>query len=134
MSLEAGILSLSSKLGEKMDWRKWDSEIPYLDPSPLWRVKARPPFGGAMVRYHVRDKLSHHELSIYLDCHNSLGIYRDEEGESKPYWEIYPCASDYNGEGAVQRIDMNADLEKEIEKEFNNRRNLFQRLLTKVLA
>lgn len=75
-------------LDNKMEWRKWMKEIPYIQfPSDL-KVKAIPAFGGAIIRYQVADLEEKASVSIYLDCYDILGLV------GEPYWEIYPHDGD----------------------------------------
>ena len=80
----------SAKLGRAMDWQEWAGKIPFLQFPSHWKVKAVPPFHGAMIRYHIRtDKMPEKEfVSIYLDCHDALGVM------GEPYWEVYPVRGD----------------------------------------
>lgn len=64
-------------------WQKWMPRIPQLSFPPDWRVRIWPPFGGALIRFQVDDK-----ISVYLNVNNALG-YMNE-----PYWEIYPYEGD----------------------------------------
>lgn len=51
-------------------------------------AKAIPPFGGALVRYRVKDTATGKTVSVYLDCYDLLGYF------GSPYWEVYPCGED----------------------------------------
>ena len=79
------------------EWREWIKEIPYIRFPSEWEIKIIPPFGGAMARFLV--KIGIKEISVYLDCHGSLGAC------DTPYWEVYP----YNDD--VYRCDMNETAE-----------------------
>jgi hypothetical protein len=74
------------------EWRKWVKEIPYIKFDAKWEVKVIPPFGGAVVRFHV--KRGNESVSVYLDCYSQLGWW------DSPYWEVYPHDHD------VFRCDM----------------------------
>ena len=66
-------------------WRDWVRRIPNLSFKEDWLVKIIPPFGGAMARFLIAHKDNPgYELSIYLDCFDSLGCV------GEPYWEVYP--------------------------------------------
>jgi len=65
------------------EWRRWCEEIPELQFPSSWNVKIIPPFGGAMVRFIINEK-----ISVYLDCYDALGFM------GEPYWEIYPYCDD----------------------------------------
>ena len=68
---------------KREEWRRWCEEIPELQFPSTWNVRIIPPFGGAIVRFIINDK-----ISVYLDCYDALGIM------GKPYWEIYPHCDD----------------------------------------
>lgn len=76
-----------------MESSKWLKEIPYLTFPSDWKVQVSPPFGAAVVRFRVKSKGK--EVSVYLDCYDSLGYF------GSPYWEVYPY--DYD----VYRVAMN---------------------------
>ena len=63
-------------------YREWSYKIPHVPFRHEWDVRAVPPHGGAMVRYHVRYKDAF--VSVYLDCYDRLGWV------GSPYWEIHP--------------------------------------------
>jgi hypothetical protein len=86
---------LPVKMEETFEWNKWIKEIPSIQFRSSWKVKIIPPFGGAVVRFHVTDETEKAHISVYLDCYNILGHF------GKPYWEIYP----YDGD--VYRVGMN---------------------------
>ena len=65
------------------EWHRWCEEIPELQFPSSWKVKIIPPFGGAIVRFRINDK-----ISVYLDCYDALGFM------GEPYWEIYPYCDD----------------------------------------
>jgi len=67
-----------------METRKWASEIPDLDFDPFWKVRVVPPFGGAVIRFYVKNPFNNRFVSVYLDCYGHLGTV------DEPYWEIYP--------------------------------------------
>jgi len=85
------------EIEKKEKWLDWVDEIPYLNFDPNWDVSIIPPFMYAMVRFKV--KSGEGFVSVYLDCHNSLGYF------DGPYWEIYPFHDD------VYRVQIN-DTEK----------------------
>ena len=70
----------------EMEIEKWRKEIPYIKFHCDWEVKIIPPFAGATVRFKV--KKDDAEVSIYLDCYDTLGCV------GKPYWEVYPYEED----------------------------------------
>lgn len=79
---------LSCQLGEKHEWMKWVTEIPFLKFPPEWRVKVIPPFAGAIARFIVKIPDCSDTVSVYLDCYNCLGF------ANGPYWEVYPHHGD----------------------------------------
>lgn len=80
---------LGYKLEARDKWRKWCNEIPFIQWPSDWKVKAIPPFGGAIIRYNIQTP-NCERVSVYLDCYDRLGIME------APYWEVYP----YQGECA----------------------------------
>ena len=79
----------SRDFDEAFETREWIGKIPVIKFPPQWEVQIIPPFGGALVRFRINDK-----VSVYLDGYDLLGI------EGKPYWEVYPHEED------VFRCDM----------------------------
>ena len=69
-------------------YHEWFDKVPYVPFKPEWKVKAIPPFAGAIVRYIV--EYNNKSVSIYLDVDCSLGYFGDDE----PYWEMYPGYED----------------------------------------
>lgn len=65
------------------EWRKWAKEIPPLHFPTEWSVQIIPPFGNAIVRFYINNK-----VSVYLDCYEMLGCF------GRPYWEVYPYDGD----------------------------------------
>ena len=87
---------LIGKYSQIMEHSKWLKEIPYINFPAEWQIQISPPFGGAVVRFKVKtDKAN---VSVYLDCYDTLGCY------GEPYWEVYPHKGD------IFRCDM-ADTE-----------------------
>jgi hypothetical protein len=78
---------LPYKLAEQDQWQKWAKEIPCFSWPPEWKVKAVPPFGGAIIRYWIKTPKCDH-VSVYLDCYDRLGYV------GAPYWEVYPYDGD----------------------------------------
>ncbi len=91
-------------------YREWIDKIPPLVFPPTWEITIIPPFAGAMVRFFVNEvgnKDPH--VSVYLDVDNSLGYFGiDQNGKSKPYWEIYPGEEENND---TQRFALGDELE-----------------------
>jgi len=87
----------SIMLGDEFEWDKWREAIPFIQFKPDWKVKPVPPFGGAVVRFHVGHVI-HKKVwvSVYLDCYEILGSF------PTPHWEIYPNENKDN-----ERFDMN---------------------------
>ena len=69
------------KCEELQEYRKWMKEIPALHFEKEWDVKIIPPFGGAIIRFHIthNDKF----VSVYFDAYDRLGFV------GKPYFEFY---------------------------------------------
>jgi len=78
------------------EWHKWSAKIPAIQFPPHWRVRIVPPFAAAMIRFRISVEGSKYEISVYLDCHETLGCW-----DGQPYWEIYPAA-----DGDTARFDM----------------------------
>ena len=78
-----GEVELISSYETLMESQKWTKEIPNINFHEEWDIKITPPFGGAVVRFRVNDR-----VSVYLDCYNRLGVW------DGPYWEIYPVNDD----------------------------------------
>src|SRR5258706_11525083 len=89
-------IELSHRCGEAFEWDKWCIEIPYLQFPNDWKVKAVPPFQGAVIRYRITKEGLNRFVSVYLDCYDWLGCV------NKPYWEIYESAN-----GDCERFLMN---------------------------
>lgn len=81
---------------DEYEYDKWIKEIPTINFPSDWEIKIIPPFGGAIVRFHVIK--GDRQLSVYLDCYNRLGSHGGE-----PYWEIYPSLNMLG----VERFAMN---------------------------
>ena len=98
------------------EWREWTKKIPYINFPGEWNVKIIPPFSGAMIRFKVKKIGSDKCVSVYLDCHHSLGYYGEDGNE--PYWEIYPSI-----DGDTTRFGLNdiTEMLKEIEKSLNHK-------------
>ncbi len=76
-----------------MNVNKWMKEIPPIRFDSRWEVQIIPPAGGATIRFRVL--FNGKQVSVYLDCYQSLGM------NPKPYWELYPIGGD------TARFDMN---------------------------
>lgn len=75
---------------EQQDWRCEIDRLPWIQFPSSWKVKVIPPYGDAVVRFHV--KLPNGaEKSVYCDSRNSLGFYTNPP---TPYWEVYPYNDD----------------------------------------
>jgi hypothetical protein len=90
------------------EWMHWRGQIPALKFPADWAITITPPFGCAMVRFRVNDG-----ISVYLDCHDALGIM------GEPYWEVYPVDGDtarflmHNTDGLLKAITRAVAQEKE---------------------
>lgn len=94
----------------EIQMREWVNKIPHVQFNPEWDVRAIPAFGGAVIRYMVRQ--GDLRVSVYLDAYDNIGSV------GQPYWEIYP-----NAEGDTDRILLNetADLVEAIANSFAER-------------
>ena len=88
-----------------MESRKWSTEIPDLNFDPFWEVRVVPPFGGAVIRFYVKNMFNGRFVSVYLDCYAHLGAV------DEPYWEIYP---DKTGDASRFALHDTENLLKEI--------------------
>ena len=88
------LLTARMLIEKKMEYDRWYEEIPFIKFPASWEVKIIPPFGGAVVRFRVRNARGK-EISVYLDCYDNLGHC------GAPYWEIFP-----NAEGDISRYPM----------------------------
>lgn len=91
--LEAQLL-----IEKEMEYDRWYKEIPFIKFPASWEVKIIPPFRGAVVRFRVRNARGK-EISVYLDCYDTLGCY------GSPYWEIFPAADNDIARYAMNDID-----------------------------
>ena len=83
---------------KEREYDRWYKEIPYIRFPASWEVKVTPPFNGAIVRFRVRNTRGK-EISVYLDCYDTLGCY------GSPYWEIFPAADNDIARYAMNDID-----------------------------
>lgn len=91
--LDQMMVSIESE--KAFDWKKWASDIPYIEFPPGWAIKVIPPIAGAIVRFWVKVPGCDETISVYLDCYNNLGCM------PWPYWEVYP----YHGDTGRCRMD-----------------------------
>ncbi len=97
---------------EKTDeWRKWITEIPFIQFPADYQVQVIPPFQGAIVRFRVKKEGSDKSISVYLDCYEALGCY------DGPYWEMYP----YEDDTARFNMEDTKGLLKSIAEEFDRK-------------
>lgn len=83
-------------------WNEWAEKIPVLKFPSTFLVQVIPPFGGAMIRFNIKDVDNPKaNVSVYLDVFNQLGTM------SGPYWEIYP---DVNGDTFRYMMDDTKEL------------------------
>lgn len=80
---------------EMLEPLKWRYELPFFSLPDGMEIKVVPNYGGSTARFIVRNKITKKEVSVYLDCYNTLGYGPD------PYWEMYP-----NKDDTTQRFDM----------------------------
>ena len=91
--LEAQLL-----IEKEREYDRWYREIPYIRFPAAWEVQVTPPYHGAVVRFRVRNKRGK-EISVYLDCYDTLGCY------GSPYWEIFPAADNDIARYAMRDVD-----------------------------
>ncbi len=96
--IELTRMELSVELEKLCEWRKWMEEIPAIKFPADWAIQIIPPFTGAIVRFRV--KKGKGDVSIYLDCYETLGCYYP----GGPYWEVYPVGDDV-GRCGIKEID-----------------------------
>lgn len=93
--------------------KKWVKELPALHFEKEWDVKIIPPFGGAIIRFHINHNGKH--VSVYFDAYSELGWMKDEDGNPIPYFEYY------NGEDTCRYyIDEADQMMKDIKKYLNS--------------
>ena len=79
-----------------------------------WDVKIIPPFGGAVIRFHIDHNGKH--VSVYFDGYSELGYMVDENDKPIPYWEYYDgeeCYRYYIDESEQMMEDIKRFLESE---------------------
>jgi len=85
---------------EKMEYRKWMNEIPFIEFPKNSIVKMVPPYLGAVVRFQVANKEKPDKtVSVYLDCYDNLAHC------GHPYWEIYPDEQGNNWRCGINEVD-----------------------------
>ena len=89
-----------SYMEQHYKWRENIAVIPFIKFPSDWGVQIIGPFSGAQSRFRVRLP-NGEEKSVYLDMDGSLGYFCDDEGNTAPYWEVYPV------DGDVGRCAMN---------------------------
>ena len=103
-----------SKYEKLQECRKWGSEIPALHFEKEWDVKIIPPFGGAVIRFHI--SYNNKNVSVYFDGYSELGYVVDENDEPIPYFEYYDgeeCYRYYIDESEQMMADIKRFLESE---------------------
>ena len=70
-----------SKYETLQECRGWGARIPALHFEKEWDVKIIPPFGGAVIRFHISH--NNKNVSVYFDGYSELGCVPE------PYWEYY---------------------------------------------
>ena len=99
---------ISSAIDKVMCWSEWEDKIPCLQFDHAWEVHMTPPFGGAIVRFAVKNSAGIW-VNVYLDCYDALGSMK------RPYWEVYPY--DESGPARVS-IDEKHELIQKIRESF----------------
>ena len=92
------LLTAQMLIEKEMEYDRWYKEIPFIKFPASWEVKIIPPFRGAVVRFRVRNARGK-EISVYLDCYDTLGCY------GSPYWEIFPVVDNDIARYAMNDID-----------------------------
>lgn len=77
---------IASRYSQLMEHDRWIKEIPPLQFDSDWEVTIIPPFSWAVARFWV--KKGDNDVSVYLDCYDSLWVF------GAPYWELYPDTDD----------------------------------------
>ena len=68
---------------KKHEYLHWVDMIPSFNFDLSWNVQIIPPFGGAIIRFHILGKERERLISVFLDCYDNLGLV------GEPYWEVY---------------------------------------------
>jgi len=92
-----------SYMEKHYQWRENIAVIPFIKFPADWGIQMIGPFSGAQARFRVRLP-DGEEKSVYLDMHNELGYFCDDDGEPAPYWEVYPVDGD-TGRAALNDTD-----------------------------
>ncbi len=100
---------ISSFCCRAFEWEKWANEIPFIKFPSGWEIQSIPPIASAVVRFRAKHKDK--VISVYLDCYDQLGCFR------QPYWEAYPIDDD-NERFAMHDID---GLISAMKKEFSRK-------------
>ena len=95
---QMSLIEAQGRIEKAMEYDRWYVEIPYIRFPAAWEVQIIPPFRGAVVRFKVRNARGR-EISVYLDCYDTLGCY------GSPYWEIFPAADNDIARYAMNDID-----------------------------
>ena len=104
-----------SKYENLQECRGWGARIPALHFEKEWDVKIIPPFGGAVIRFHINHNGKF--VSVYFDGYSEyseLGYMVDENDEPIPYWEYYDgeeCYRYYIDESEQMMTDIKKFLE-----------------------
>ena len=101
-----------SKYENLQECRKWGSKIPALHFEKEWDVKIIPPFGGAVIRFHISH--NNKNVSVYFDGYSELGYVVDENDKPIPYFEYYDgeeCYRYYMDESEQMMADIKKFLE-----------------------
>ena len=103
-----------AKYDNLQECRGWGARIPALHFEREWDVKIIPPFGGAVIRFHINHNGKH--VSVYFDGYSELGYMVDENDKPIPYWEYYDgeeCYRYYIDESEQMMEDIKRFLESE---------------------
>lgn len=120
---------LASQRSHIEDHEKWSEiadEMPYLKFDSDWEIKIYPPFGGAFIRFDVKQKSK--VISVYYDPCFRLG-YHLRDKIPTPYYAMYP---DIHGHQKRFAYDETDKLIEYIRYVFNNWRDELYRINDKM--
>lgn len=109
---DIGATMIISKYENLQECRKWGQKLPSLNFEKEWNVKIIPPFGGAVIRFHIEHNGKN--VSVYFDGYSELGYMVDEQGNPTPYFEYYDgedCFRYYINESEKMMKDIKTFLE-----------------------
>lgn len=102
-------LYIGNVMRQAFEWDEWCTKIPVISFPSDWKVQITPPYAGAMIRFRVQVNETD-GISVYLDCHDSLGWV------GKPYWEAYPIQEDRERFDMEDVDGLTACIQQELER------------------